>query len=261
MFNSSEAVVSLPCGHYLHRTCYDEYILTAYQCPVCKKSAINMELHWRKLEDEIASQPMPPRWRGTIVEVRCNDCGGKSRCSYHWLGCRCGHCDSFNTVEVQIIGREGEDGVTMTNGNTTARMIRRSATVPQARVRSYFQEDDAEITESSQISSGLVDGTFGLGNTAYEMLARMSRNLSPLRHYFDSDGEEGTRTRLGDGPATESELEELGFWSDEDGDEDDDDDEEDEEGFEEDDEEEDGEDYEDSDSDDGELDLRLIGHR
>jgi len=132
--------------------------------------------------------------------------------------------------------------------------------VPQTKVEQKKEEDDAEITESSQISSGLVDGTFGLGNTAYEMLARMSRNLSPLRHYFDSDGEEGTRTRLGDGPATESELEELGFWSDEDGDEDDDD-EEDEEGFEEDDEEEDGEDYEDSDSDDGELDLRLIGHR
>jgi hypothetical protein len=266
MFNSLEAVVSLPCGHYLHRTCYDEYIMRAYQCPVCKKSAINMELHWRKLEDEIASQPMPPRWRGTIVEVRCNDCGGKSRCNYHWLGCRCALCDSFNTVEVQIIGREGENGVTSTatennsvrNPNSTTR--RSLAAVPQPRARRYLQEDEAEASaeQGAAAALGLVDGTFGLGNTAYEMLARMSRSLSPLRHYFDSDGEENGRVGMDDGPATEAELEELGFWSDEDGEEDDDDEDDEDEEFDEDDEE---DDYEDSESEDGELDLRLTGHR
>lgn len=253
MFNSSEAVVSLPCGHYLHRTCYDEYITTAYQCPVCKKSAINMELHWRKLEDEIASQPMPSRWRGTIVEVRCNDCGGKSRCGYHWLGCRCGLCDSFNTVEVQVIGREGENGVTTTASQTHTRVNRRNATVPQALARSYFQDEDTENGEhgAGGISATLADGTFGLSNTAYEMLARMSRSLSPLRHYFDSDGEDNERRA---GAATESELEDLGFWSDEDGEESDEDEDEDED--------EEEYEYEDSDSDDdGELDLRLIGHR
>ncbi|KAL1296829.1 hypothetical protein AAFC00_004453 [Neodothiora populina] len=30
-----------------------------YRCPVCNKSAVNMELQWRKLDDEIRLQPMP----------------------------------------------------------------------------------------------------------------------------------------------------------------------------------------------------------
>jgi hypothetical protein len=251
MFNSSEAVVSLPCGHYLHRNCYDEYIATAYQCPVCKKSAINMELHWRKLEDEIASQPMPSRWRGTIVEVRCNDCAGKSRCSYHWLGCRCGLCDSFNTVEIQVIGRVGENGLTTTAAENGDRSNRTSATLSRRAPR-YFPEDEEE-PDSQGLGSVLTDGRLALSNTAYEMLSRMTRSLSPLRHYFEVDGEDGER--LGTGGATEAELEALGFWSDED----DDDDEYD---YEDDDEEE--EEDEDEESDDeshGNLNLSLIGHR
>jgi hypothetical protein len=119
---------------------------------------------------------------------------------------------------------------------------------------------------------------FGFSNTAYEMLARMSRSLSPLRHYFEADGEEGEGgVRLGPrgGPATEAEIEALGFWSDataqrselgsdEEEDEEDEDEEDDgEEGSESEDEEEDDsdDDNSDDDSDGSLLNLTLIGHR
>ncbi len=273
MFNSAETIVALPCGHYQHQTCYNEYMEVAYQCPVCKKSAVNMELHWRKLEDEIARQPMPSKWRGTVVEIRCNDCGGKSRCDYHWLGNRCGLCDSFNTVEMRIIKTDVVDDAERTASQSRPERTGRHL-VPQARARSYFSDPDEGAGDESGQAEGVGEGelAFGFGNTAYEMLARMSRSLSPLRHYFEAEGEEGEGVRLGlrGGPATEAEIEELGFWSDgsgprsepgSDDDEDDDDDGEEEGSESDEDEEEEDDDDSDDDSDGSLLNLTLIGHR
>ncbi|PNS14091.1 hypothetical protein CAC42_6604 [Sphaceloma murrayae] len=59
LFSSSTPVVSLLCGHYMHSACYKELMNVTYRCPVCNKSAVNMELQWRKLDDEIRVQPMP----------------------------------------------------------------------------------------------------------------------------------------------------------------------------------------------------------
>lgn len=59
LFSSSTPVVSLLCGHYMHAACYKELMNVTYRCPVCNKSAVNMELQWRKLDDEIRMQPMP----------------------------------------------------------------------------------------------------------------------------------------------------------------------------------------------------------
>src|ERR1700760_215347 len=103
MFNSSAAINAMPCGHYMHQKCYNDFISRAYRCPICQKSVVNMEIQWRKLDDAISSQPMPAKLRDTIVEVRCNDCHGKSLCRYHWLGNRCGLCDSYNTLHVKFI--------------------------------------------------------------------------------------------------------------------------------------------------------------
>ncbi|KAF2086160.1 zf-CHY-domain-containing protein, partial [Saccharata proteae CBS 121410] len=103
MFTSSTDVVAMPCGHYLHRDCYRQYMDTAYKCPICKKSAVNMELQWRKLEHAIQSQPMPPQFADTRAVIHCNDCSVRSSVMYHWLGNQCGHCDSFNTNELQLL--------------------------------------------------------------------------------------------------------------------------------------------------------------
>jgi hypothetical protein len=106
MFTSPLEIVAMPCGHYLHHHCYTSLMLSTYQCPICKRSAVNMETQWRKLEEEIRHQPMPQEWAGVRVEVRCNDCAGKTIVPYHWLGCKCGRCDSFNTVEAGLLANE-----------------------------------------------------------------------------------------------------------------------------------------------------------
>ncbi|QDS76517.1 hypothetical protein FKW77_005811 [Venturia effusa] len=106
MFTSPLEIVALPCGHYLHHHCYTSLMLSTYQCPICKRSAVNMETQWRGLEEQIRHQPMPREWAGVRVEVRCNDCGGKTIVPFHWLGCKCNRCDSFNTVEAGLLANE-----------------------------------------------------------------------------------------------------------------------------------------------------------
>ncbi|KAF2166790.1 hypothetical protein M409DRAFT_66363 [Zasmidium cellare ATCC 36951] len=131
LFESRTPVVSLPCGHYMHGDCYKDLMAVTYKCPVCSKSAVNMELQWRKLDEEIAIQPMPdededldevmphvegqtgqdeqqaqeeteePRQRRPRqVWIGCNDCSSRSWTAFHWLGLKCQRCDSYNTNQM-----------------------------------------------------------------------------------------------------------------------------------------------------------------
>lgn len=130
LFDSRTPVVSLPCGHYMHGDCYKDLMSVTYKCPVCSKSAVNMELQWKKLDDEIQAQPMPddeegldgllpPEYRnaertvpGVVatdgvhqprprdVWVGCNDCSRRSWTPFHWLGLKCQRCDSYNTCQL-----------------------------------------------------------------------------------------------------------------------------------------------------------------
>jgi len=300
MFTSSADIVAMPCGHYLHHTCYLAYMESAYKCPICKKSAVNMELQWRKLEHAIESQPMPPQFRETKVEIRCNDCGGRGVVPYHWLGNKCGVCDGFNTNEVRLLGAdEGtrHDVAVYAEEERSHRRAREEAGRRRfqqqlLQPRSYFaDEDGSNGAAPTTVSAGddSVGGRFALpalptlNVSPYEMLERVSRSLSPIRHYFDSDDALNNPTRpwsVGREASPTSATtgdEELGFWArnrhwfmssegedDYSGDDstegEDDEDEEMESDMDDDDDGDDDVDDDDS-SEDGELNLRLIGHR
>ncbi|KAF2235114.1 hypothetical protein EV356DRAFT_558995 [Viridothelium virens] len=102
MFSSARSVVAMPCGHYMHSACHTKYMQTAYRCPICSRSAVNMELQWRKLDHAIDAQPMPAQFARSRVQLQCNDCSAKSVGRYHWLGNKCGVCDSYNTNELRV---------------------------------------------------------------------------------------------------------------------------------------------------------------
>jgi hypothetical protein len=104
MFTSPKPLVFMPCGHSIHRKCYQEHEKTSYKCPICNKSFRNMESQFRNLDVSIQSQPMPPEFQDTKATVLCNDCCAKSTTKYHWLGLKCVICNSYNTVELQILG-------------------------------------------------------------------------------------------------------------------------------------------------------------
>jgi hypothetical protein len=167
------------------------------------------------MEEEIARQPMPLNLRSQAVDVRCNDCGGKSRVPYHWLGNKCSLCDSFNTTEIQI-HRDG-GGLTATSPSPPRGNWRTVRAVPQRRVRRYF-EDDEDNPDLQRSTAALGDAVnaeslLGLPNTAYELFASMTRNLSPIRRYLNNREETDRPISPEEAAATEGEIERMGFWS------------------------------------------------
>ncbi|CAI6338569.1 unnamed protein product [Periconia digitata] len=155
LFNSSTAVVSMPCGHYLHKGCYNQYMETAYKCPTCKKSAVNMELQWQKLTQAIESQPMPEQFADTRAIIQCNDCSARSSVKYHWLGNKCNTCESYNTNEMRILnGPESEQNanailsaeVDLSSGARSPLSVSSPASQPLRSPRYYFQPDEPEQT-------------------------------------------------------------------------------------------------------------------
>ncbi|XP_001375494.1 RING finger and CHY zinc finger domain-containing protein 1 [Monodelphis domestica] len=89
----------LPCGHLLHRTCYEEMLKEGYRCPLCMHSALDMTRYWRQLDNEVAQTPMPTEYQNMTVEILCNDCSARSTVQFHILGMKCKSCESYNTAQ------------------------------------------------------------------------------------------------------------------------------------------------------------------
>ncbi|XP_042579082.1 uncharacterized protein LOC109084909 isoform X1 [Cyprinus carpio] len=90
----------LPCGHLLHKTCFEDMFKTgAYRCPLCMHSAFNMKEFWEERDKEIAQTPMPSEYQDTTVKIICNDCQARCTVSFHVLGMKCSSCGSYNTAQ------------------------------------------------------------------------------------------------------------------------------------------------------------------
>ncbi|KAL8281779.1 hypothetical protein RB597_009479 [Gaeumannomyces tritici] len=108
MFTSTKRMIHMnPCRHLIHKRCYEQHMLTSYKCPICSKSTRNMESLFRKWDQNIAEQPMPPEWASARAIIYCNDCEAKSQTLYHWVGLKCSICKGYNTREVQILNAPG----------------------------------------------------------------------------------------------------------------------------------------------------------
>lgn len=126
---------------------------TAYKCPICKKSAVSMDLQWRKLTHAIESQPMPEQFSNTRAIIQCNDCSAKSSVKYHWLGNQCGTCESYNTNELRILnGPESEETANAIldadedEGSRSPVSVSSPTSQPLRSPRYYFQPDEPEQT-------------------------------------------------------------------------------------------------------------------
>lgn len=109
LFTSVSKVVFMKCGHLIHQNCYDEMINHSYKCPVCKKTVVNAEIQFRILDQEIRQLPLPAPYNLWRCIISCNDCKGKSNCSYHVMGLKCKYCKSYNTNQLKLIKPEEND--------------------------------------------------------------------------------------------------------------------------------------------------------
>ena len=172
----------------MHRMCYDEYINQAYKCPLCNKSAVNMELLWHELDQQAESQPMPPQFAQTSAVIFCNDCSSRSLVKFHWVGHKCAICGSYNTNDLQILDdckieetntEEISPSSPVTSARSPTSLSARAFASSYVRSGSYFSQQ-----EEQQNFTGLMANDDQHRFSPYEMLQRMSRSLSPIRQYL-----------------------------------------------------------------------------
>ena len=98
LYDSTEPVSVLRCGHAIHAKCMREMVSSGrnYVCPLCCKSMFDMSGVWRGLDASVERNPMPEEYSETRVEILCNDCGRRSDAPFHvWI--KCSACGSYNT--------------------------------------------------------------------------------------------------------------------------------------------------------------------
>lgn len=173
MFTSPRPVVFMKCGHSIHKKCYDQHMRVSYKCPICNKSLANMETQFRNLDIVIQSQPMPEEFRDTKAVILCNDCSGRCTVPYHWVGLKCAICQSYNTVELQMIGgaNDGSQPVPIERPPDTIQRGDNSA--PWPAVITGRARNGSSLLNRRRHSSNVVE-------TAHTIPERVARSLSPM---------------------------------------------------------------------------------
>jgi len=101
MFESTEPLRGLKCGHVMHLSCFGKYRGQAYTCPLCKKSVEDMKEYFAQMDAAVRMQPMPESYSKLVSKVYCQDCGKTGKVPYHFVGCKCSSCGSYNTREIE----------------------------------------------------------------------------------------------------------------------------------------------------------------
>lgn len=104
MFDSVDKNISiLKCGHSMHQECLNNLLKKKqYQCPLCKKSVVDMKEHWLA-KDQLANlEIIPMSYLNKRLIIFCNDCEKKSdiKFSFEYRKCTC--CGGYNTNEVEL---------------------------------------------------------------------------------------------------------------------------------------------------------------
>jgi Zinc-ribbon/CHY zinc finger/Ring finger domain len=101
LFQSTEPLRGLKCGHVMHLSCFTEYRRGhAYTCPLCMRSMEDMKDYFALLDTAIRMQPMPAAYLSTMSNIYCQDCCETGRTRYHFVGQKCPNCGSYNTREL-----------------------------------------------------------------------------------------------------------------------------------------------------------------
>jgi zinc finger-like protein len=99
LFDSHAPIKELPCGHFLHSSCFAQYTRYNYTCPVCCKSIGDMSVYFKMIDSLLAAEAarMPAQYAGRTQAVLCHDCGRQGAADFHWVYHSCQHCRSYNT--------------------------------------------------------------------------------------------------------------------------------------------------------------------
>ncbi|RWA04612.1 hypothetical protein EKO27_g10491 [Xylaria grammica] len=157
-----------------------------------------MESQFRNLDLSIQAQPMPQEFKDARAIVLCHDCSAKSSTTYHWLGLKCGVCESYNTAQLQVIGLDaGVIGTDLVGRGTQVDAI--ATDVP---VRDMRRRHSSRVTGSAFVGADFSSFPPDRLARSVSPIPTPGRSLhaSTVRGYFDLEEEDD------DGDI-------LGFWS------------------------------------------------
>lgn len=100
IFTSTNNIMPMICGHYIHRKCFQDLIQVSYKCPLCLQSIIDTKDLIKIIDEEIQLTEMPEDYKNMLVRILCNDCHLESEIPYHVVGLKCGGCGSYNTRKI-----------------------------------------------------------------------------------------------------------------------------------------------------------------
>tara|TARA_X000000368_G_C22892898_1_gene650479 strand:- start:39 stop:920 length:882 start_codon:yes stop_codon:yes gene_type:complete len=97
IFYSRKPIMSIKCGHYIHKECFMEHIKSSYKCPLCLISVCDMSSQWESIDNLLELNPIPEEYRKN-VEILCYDCKKHSVSEFHFDYIKCNNCKSYNTT-------------------------------------------------------------------------------------------------------------------------------------------------------------------
>ena len=111
LFYSDTPVKCLPCGHFMHTSCFQAYTKHYYTCPLCRKSLGDFSAYFRMLDAILAEEEEANATPGDDEEqakrakqrVACNDCGVESLAPFHFVYHACAECRSYNTRVLAVV--------------------------------------------------------------------------------------------------------------------------------------------------------------
>ena len=98
LFNSTQEITILKCGHTMHKHCLEEYVKYNIQCPLCKKSITDLKEYWKQIDQFLENNQMPQEYINKTSNILCNDCETKTITSFHFIYHKCQNCGSYNTT-------------------------------------------------------------------------------------------------------------------------------------------------------------------
>jgi len=111
LFSLRAPVHHVPCGHLLHRACFEQAVRADFRCPQCRKAMIDMRDVWRRVDALASQRPPVARAAADARRWRCWDCGHETAASASAvadlvregvigiaLGERCAGCGGYNTT-------------------------------------------------------------------------------------------------------------------------------------------------------------------
>lgn len=97
LFDSVDVLKGLKCGHVMHLSCYRQYRVHKYYCPLCHKTMEDMSHEWEMIDHHLETSGLPNHLIGWRTKIHCHDCTAHSTTQYRLDYHKCSECGSYNT--------------------------------------------------------------------------------------------------------------------------------------------------------------------